>query len=190
MIIFFEITHFLFQISGFLFLHQTLQQGKFEEFKYDNTIFKLYPKNMQIKHFCSQILRFLFCTKLCNLTNSRALISNMTMPFSNSARKYWSKTFFAVNVITFLFLYETSHTAKFDGTDFKNGNILAKFQPKTFKYKILFKNSKVFSFEFLKLIWVNFILFSKTQRVISKCYCYSREIKTIFFKQKVRNNFL
>ena len=46
-----QIRHFWSQIKGILFLHQTLQQDKFEEagFKCDNSIFKFEPKYMQIR---------------------------------------------------------------------------------------------------------------------------------------------
>ena len=50
-------------------MHQTLQQDIFEntDFKYDNSIFKLQPKNTQIKHFWSQIQRFLFFHEILQL---------------------------------------------------------------------------------------------------------------------------
>ena len=52
-----KIRHFWSQISGFLFLHQTLQQDKFEDadLKHDNNVFKHQPQNAQIRHFWSQI---------------------------------------------------------------------------------------------------------------------------------------
>ena len=49
-----------------VFLKIPVQQDKFEDFKYDKSIFKLQPKNTQNRHFCSQISGLLFCNKLCN----------------------------------------------------------------------------------------------------------------------------
>ena len=61
-----HIRHFQSQIQTSLFFCETLQLYKFEgaTIKYDNIIFKFQSKNAQIKHFCSQISKFLFCTKL------------------------------------------------------------------------------------------------------------------------------
>ena len=74
----------------------------------------------------------------------------MTMAFSNFNLEISKKAFFVVNisiVLFYLFLHETSHIEKFEGTDFDNGNsFFFKFQQKILKYKILFENLKVFSF--------------------------------------------
>ena len=52
-----NIRHFQFQISGFLFLHRTLQLGTFEntDFKYENFSFKFHSETTQIKDFWYQI---------------------------------------------------------------------------------------------------------------------------------------
>ena len=73
-----QIRHFLSQIEAFFL--QNFQLDKFEgaDFKYDNIFLKFLPKNTQIRYFWSQV---------CNQTNSRVLISNMTMLFSNSSPK-------------------------------------------------------------------------------------------------------
>ena len=74
-----QIKYFWCQISAFLFLHQILQLDKFKgaDFKYDKNFFKslakIYPnkaflvKNVQIRHFWSQILTFLFLHKILQL---------------------------------------------------------------------------------------------------------------------------
>ena len=88
--------YFWSQIYGVLFLHQTLQQDKFEQadFKYDNSIFKFQHKNMQIRHFWSQIQAFLLFHEILQLDKFGVLISNMTILFSNSSpntevRHFW-----------------------------------------------------------------------------------------------------
>ena len=72
------------QIQAFLLFQEILQLEKFEGagFKYNNIIFKFQPKNTQMMHFWSHILRtFIFYTKLCDKGNSRALMANMIMVF-------------------------------------------------------------------------------------------------------------
>ena len=46
---------------------------------------------------------FYFCTKLCNKTNSRALISNITMVFLNCCPKQPIKAFLVSNLRIFIF---------------------------------------------------------------------------------------
>ena len=71
----------------------------------------------------------------------------MTMAFSNFNLEISKKAFFVVNISIVLFLHQTSHIEKFEGTDFDNGNsFFFKFQQKILKYKILFENLKVFPF--------------------------------------------
>ena len=65
------------QIQAFLLFQDILQLEKFEGagFKYNNIIFKSQPKNTQMRHFWSHILRtFIFYTELCDKGNSRALM--------------------------------------------------------------------------------------------------------------------
>ena len=83
-------------IFWFLVLRETLQFEKYEcaDFKYDDSFSKLQPINTQIKHFCPKFEIFLFCTKLCILTNSKVLISNITIAFfksqlSNTYQRHW-----------------------------------------------------------------------------------------------------
>ena len=75
------------QIQAF-FIHKTLQLDKVEsiDFKYDNSFLIFQPKNTQTRHFWSQNQAF-FPTKFCYQTNSRVLISNMTILFLNSSPK-------------------------------------------------------------------------------------------------------
>ena len=61
----------------------------------------------------SKILNF--CKKLCVLTNSRMLASNMTIAFPNSSLKYPHNAFLIPNLIFFYFvLHKTSHFEKFE----------------------------------------------------------------------------
>ena len=75
-----QIRHFWFQIYAFWVFHEILQIDKFEgvDFKYDNSFSKIleqkYPnkkaflvKNTQLRHFWSQIQRFLFLYKILKL---------------------------------------------------------------------------------------------------------------------------
>ena len=50
-------------LAIFIF-HEILQLDIFEDFKYDNIIFKFQPKNNQIRHFRSNILAFGFFREL------------------------------------------------------------------------------------------------------------------------------
>ena len=80
------------QIHAFFFFREIYQIDKFEgtDFKYHNKFLKFQPKNTQdgifgtkSKHFC-----FFFCfAEFGNQTNSRVLISNMTISFSKSSPK-------------------------------------------------------------------------------------------------------
>ena len=67
-----------------IFFRKILQLDKFEvaDFEYDNRFLKFYPENIQIRDFWSRI--FVFLTKFCSWANSRMLISNITILFSNS----------------------------------------------------------------------------------------------------------
>ena len=83
-----KIRNFWSQFQAFSLFHDILQVDKFEgaDFKYENIIFKFQTKKSRITHFWFQIETFFF-RKICNQTNLRALISNMTMAFSNSSPK-------------------------------------------------------------------------------------------------------
>ena len=93
------------QIYGFLFLNQTLQQDKFEDFKYNNSISKLQPKIRKEV--------FLF-------PNSRIFLLHQTLrlnkfecvnfKYDNGFFQFQSeKSIFCRKSQYFLFLLETSH---------------------------------------------------------------------------------
>ena len=88
-----------------LFLHQTSQEDKFEDadFKYNKNIFKFQPKNMQIRHFSTQILAFLFYHEILQLDKFGMLISNVRILFSSSSQKYPNKLFLVPNLGIFVF---------------------------------------------------------------------------------------
>ena len=75
--------HFWSQIQGFLFLHKNWCFNKFEGtgLKYNNNFFKFQSKITQKRHFGSKFQDFHSCMKLCVLTTSRVLISNMVIVF-------------------------------------------------------------------------------------------------------------
>ena len=58
---------FLVANVAFLFFREILQLDKFESahFKYRNIVFRLQPKNTQIRHFWSEIRHFYFKVKFC-----------------------------------------------------------------------------------------------------------------------------
>ena len=102
------------------FWFQNLQLEKFEgaDFEYDNSFFKFQPKNTKIRHFCPKFKNFYIYTKLCSKTNSRTLISNMIIIFSNSSQKYPS----LVPNLRIFILHQTLQSDKFEGIDFKYDN--------------------------------------------------------------------
>ena len=93
--------------------------------------FKSTGPNTQIRHFWSHFLLLLLLLLFCSIFSiwiiSRALISNMTLVFSNFSLKY-SKGFFGP--WDFLFLRKTFHFNKFEGADFKYGYSFSNLQPK------------------------------------------------------------
>ena len=90
---------FLVSKQEFLFLHKILQLDIFKgaDFKSHNSFFKLLAQyhpnkaflvtNIQNGIFGPKFRYFCFSAKFCNQTNSRVLISNMTILFSNSSPK-------------------------------------------------------------------------------------------------------
>ena len=66
-----------------------------------------------------------------NKRNSRTLISNMTISFSNSSPKIWKFGIFGPKFKNFYFLHETLQQSKFKGADFKYDNGFSKLLPKT-----------------------------------------------------------
>ena len=77
--------HFLSQIQAFSLFQDILQLDKFEgaDFKFDNIFFQIPAQKYPNHTFLVQNLDFFFLRKICNQTNLRVLISNMTIVFSN-----------------------------------------------------------------------------------------------------------
>ena len=71
--------------------------------------------------FGPKVRHFYSFTKFCNQSNSRVLISNMTILFSNSIAKYTNQAFLVPNLKVFI-LYQTLQLNKFEGVDFKYDN--------------------------------------------------------------------
>ena len=88
-----QIKHAGSQIQPFLFFclffHKILQLDKFggADFEYHDSFFKFLPKNTQIRYFQTQTWVFALFHEFCIQTNSRVLISNMTILFSNFSLK-------------------------------------------------------------------------------------------------------
>ena len=78
--------HFWSQTQAFLLFQEVSQLDKFEgaKFKYNDILFKFYPKDTQRDIFDLKFNDFYFYAKLNAKTNSRTLASNMTIIFSNS----------------------------------------------------------------------------------------------------------
>ena len=76
------------------------------------------PKIPKSGIFGSKFKDFYFCTKLCYKTNSRTLISDMTIfqPKNTQIRNFWSQ------LQAFLFFHEILQLDKFEGADFKCDN--------------------------------------------------------------------
>ena len=72
-------------------------------FKYDNIILKFWPKNTKSIISGPTFKDFYFYTKLCNKTNSRTLISNMTKKFSNFSPKIPKSGIFSPKLKDFYF---------------------------------------------------------------------------------------
>ena len=80
--------------------------------------------------FLVPLLRiFVFCTKLCNKANLRALMSNMRMVFQNCCPKHPKKLFLVPN-LRFQFLHEILQLDKLGSVDYKYDNCFSKFHPK------------------------------------------------------------
>ena len=70
----------------FYFCMKLCFQKKEGDFRFDNIFFKFQPKKSSNQPFLFQFTHY-SCTKFCNYTNSRVLISNMTILFSHSSPK-------------------------------------------------------------------------------------------------------
>ena len=85
------------------------------------------------KAFLVPNLKIFICTKLCSKTNSRTLISNMTIIFSISIPKTRKSGLFGPKFKIFYFLHVTLQQGKFEDADFKYDNGFSKLLPKTHK---------------------------------------------------------
>ena len=91
--------------------------------KYDNSFCKVLLKNNQIRHFWSQILIFLFCTKFSiGANNSRVLISNKTIVFSKLQPKDIKMWEFLSQICFFFVRNEFMHFDKVEGADLTYDN--------------------------------------------------------------------
>ena len=130
------------------FFCKILQLNKFEGTVLNNgiSIFKFHPKNAKTRHFWSKFKKFYMCTKVCNHTNSRVMISNMKKLFSNSSLKINQSDIFGPKSLDlfvcfvlffclFLFFVSFAVIDKLESFDFKyvkyGNNSFLNIQPKT-----------------------------------------------------------
>ena len=128
------------------FFCKILQLNKFEGTVLNNgiIIFKFQPKNAKIRHFWSKFKKFYMCTKVCNHTNSRVMISNMKKLFSslkiNQSGIFGPESLdlfvcFVLFFCWFLFFVSFAVIDKLESFDFKyvkyGNNSFLNIQPKT-----------------------------------------------------------
>ena len=101
-------------------------------------------KSTQIRHFWFQFWHFHFFTKFCSQPNSKVLISNITISFSNLTSKI-SKTGIMVSNLMIQIFAANFAQDKFKDTDFKYDNIFFKFQPKNTQIRHFWVQIQVFS---------------------------------------------
>ena len=87
------------------------------------------PKILKSGIFGPKLKEFYFCTKLCNKANSRRLVSNMTIAFSNSSLNICRLGVFLVPNLRIFILHQTLQLDKFEGVDFKYDHYFFEFQP-------------------------------------------------------------
>ena len=92
-----------------------------------------------------------FFAKFCNYTNSRVLISSMTIVFSNSSPKVTQVRHFWSQTQKFLFFCKILQLGKIEGADFKYGNSFFKFQPKSTQLRHFWSQIQTFLF-FCKIL--------------------------------------
>ena len=89
--------------------------------------FQILAQKYTNKEFLVPNLRiFWFCTKLCNKTNLRELISNTILFFQNCSPKYLNKAFLVPNLRIFIF-DETLQQDKFEVYNFQYDNSFRQF---------------------------------------------------------------
>ena len=102
-------------------------------FKIRQFCFQIPAQKYPNKAFLVPNLKIFICTKLCSKTNSRTLISNMTIIFSISSPKTRKPGLFGPKFKNFYFLHVTLQQGKFEDADFKYDNGFSKLLPKTHK---------------------------------------------------------
>ena len=100
-----QIRHFWSQIQAFLYFSEILQLDKCEgvDFKYYNVAFKSQPKIPKLHIFGPNLDIFVFSRNFCNQKNSRVLISNMAILFSDFSPKIPKQGIFGPNFGIFIF---------------------------------------------------------------------------------------
>ena len=87
------------------------------------------PKILKSGIFGLKLKEFYFCTKLCNKTNSKKLVSNVTIAFSNSSLNICKLGVFLVQNLRIFILHQTLQLGKFEGVDVKSDHYFFEFQP-------------------------------------------------------------
>ena len=113
---------FLAPNSKKIVLCEFLHHGKFKgvDFKHGNSFFSNFSVELSKKCICGPNFKdSYFCMKLCILTYSRELISNMTIVFQNYTPKIPKSGIFGSIFDFFFVLKDFFHLNKFKAADFK-----------------------------------------------------------------------
>ena len=112
------------------------------------------PKIPKSGTFSPKLKGFYFCTKLCNKANSRTMISDMPIVFSNSSPKieYANQDFWS-QIQAFLLFSRNFGSRQIRGVGFKFDNIVFKSQPKNIQIRHFWSQIQAFLFfpKFLQL---------------------------------------
>ena len=106
------------------------------------------PKILKSGIFGPKLKEFYFCTKLCNKANSRRLVSNMTIAFSNSSLNTYKLGVFLIPNLRIFILHQTLQLDKFEGVDFKYDHYFFEFQPSKAYFVLNISSYFIFAWNF------------------------------------------
>ena len=158
------------------------------------TVFQVYGQNTEIRHFWFHFMLLLlslllFCSIFGIWINSRVLISNMALAFSNFSLKILKRAFLVQ--IPILFLHKTLHFDKFEGADFKYGNNFSNLQPKIIQIRhFWFHVWKLFYIKYCLmtyskvLMWnVTIVLQNASLQITQKHFCPKFNVFLVFHEK-------
>ena len=106
------------------------------------------PKILKSGIFGPKLKEFYFSTKLCNKANSRRLVSNMTIAFSNSSLNTCKLGVFLIPNLRIFILHQTLQLGKFEGVDFKYDHYFFEFQPSKAYFVLNISSYFIFAWNF------------------------------------------